>query len=284
MNGITGLSAIAGFQVTTNENSQATPEQRYGGTADPRHGKRGEQARPYPWEARVGQGMIHGPYGPENQLLGDEFWFMEPAGDPSQDPYFDHTPSRRAAPFPKGINSGVVPAETPEFVNQQRAISAEIHGTRTNAGARSLTILTPQQDEWVELYEINPGHSDQMPIPKQMMSSGFMWGTRDRVQSMAAQNQFGFDSAHMHRRYAAGSIPGNTMWMQPGGRPLRKTLAGPGRPAIGPDSPFSGQDLGLAFSPNGAILQNVPTEYVAPATPRVASPESYSPPGDVEWY
>jgi hypothetical protein len=75
------------------------------------------------------------------------------------------------------------------------------------------------------------------------------------------------------------------MWMTPTGRPLMKTLPGPARPAIGENSPFTGQDLGASFSYNGAILQNVPTEYVAPPQPNLTTPpaadsnDSY-----VEWY
>jgi hypothetical protein len=118
-----------------------------------------------------------------------------------------------------------------------------------------------------------------------MMSSGFMWGTRDRVQSMARQNEFGFDSSHRHRRYADAPIPGNYMWLRPGGRPLQKTLAGPARPAIGPESPFSGDDLGFTFGIDGAVLQNVPTEYVSPAQPKLAAPMAYDDnDAVVEWY
>jgi len=141
------------------------------------------------------------------------------------------------------------------------------------------------QDDWEELLETNPGHSDQVPIPGQLMSSSYGYGTRDRVQSMARQNEFGFDSAHMHRRYATGPIPGNTMWMRPGGRPMRKTLAGPARPAIGPSSPFAGQNLGFNFNPDGAVLQNVPSEYQPPPNPTL-QPAVISDVNDsvVEWY
>jgi hypothetical protein len=74
----------------------------------------------------------------------------------------------------------------------------------------------------------------------------------------------------MHRRYAAGHLPGNYMWMRPQGRPLFKTLAGPARPAIGNESPFAGDDLGFAFSyDTGAVLQSTPQEYVPPPSPNV---------------
>lgn len=289
MQGLNGLSAIAGFQVQIDEDSQATPEQRLGGPADPRHATVGEQARPYPWEANSTQAAsMHGPYGPENQLLDDaEYWYLTPAGDESQDPYMDRTPSRRAGPFPKGIASGPVPSSGPDDIAYQLAQSAAIHAIDTNASAKLATSSQGdvQQDEWNELLETNPGHSDLQPIPKQMMSSGFMFGTRDRTQSMARQNEYGYDSSHMHRRYASGPIPGNTLWMRPGGRPMAKTLPGPARPPIGPDSPFAGQDLGVSFGIDGAYLQNIPSEYEAPPTPQLA-PAAVSAVNNsvVEWY
>lgn len=279
-----GLSALAGLQIQIDADSQATPEQRSGGVADPRHSNVGEVAKPYPWESNSTQAGDHGPYGPENQLLDDEFWFIQPAGHEYQDPYFDHTPSTRAAPFPKGINSGPVPGEHPDAVAEQRRQSALIHAVKTNAGARSINTVNAFQDDWEEIWDVSPGSTDLQPIGRQAMSSGFGWGTTDRTQSFARQNAYGFDSAHKHRRYATGTIPGNYMWLQPGGRPLRKSLAGPARPAIGPDSPFEGQDLGAAFSANGAVLQNVPTEYTAPPTVNLAAQVTYDDPGNVEWY
>lgn len=290
LTGLTGLTGIAVQQRDIAAEPQLTPEERYGDTADPRHARRGQQAKPYPWESRLVQGgSLHGPLGPENQLLGDEQWFFEPAGDEWEDPTFDHTPSTRAAPWPKGILSGPIPGETPDAVAEQRRQSFGIHGIQMGAGLKGMAsqAVGITQDEWVGLNEVNPGHSEQVPIPKQMMSSGYGWGTRDRVQSMARQNEYGFDSKHQLRRYATGSIPGNTMWMRPGGRPMVKNLAGPARPPIGLGSPFSGDDLGANFSIDGAYLQNVPTEYVPPPQPQLGvNPADTS--ADfttvVEWY
>lgn len=292
MNGLTGLTGIAEYQQQINEDAQATPEERSGGMADERHAHRGEVSRPYPWESSsLGMGGSHGPYGPENQMLGDEQWFYQPAGDVSDDPTFDLTPSTHATPFPKGVASGPVPGETPDDIANQLTQSAWLHSVKNQAGRKALypaQALGIQNDTWEELVETTPGHSDLSVLPRQAMSSGFMFGTTDRTQSMARQNGYGYDSAHMHRRYATGSIPGNTMWMRPGGRPLAKSLPGPARPAIGPDSPFAGQDLGLAFGIDGAILQNMPTEYVPPAQPSLAPAVSYQGySGDesvVEWY
>jgi hypothetical protein len=222
-------------------------------------------------------------------MLGDEWWFYQSAGDVTQDPTFDLTPSTRAAPKPKGILSGPIPNEGPEAIANQLQQSATIHGIKAQAGLRAMfppQALGIQQDDWMEIWQVEPGHSEQLSIPKQMMSSGFMWGTRDRTQSFARQNEFGFDSSHMHRRYATGPIPGNNMWMQPGGRPLVKNLAGPARPAIGVDSPFHGDDLGAAFSIDGAYLQNLPTQYVPVPQPNLAAsmPGNTGDDAVIEWY
>lgn len=278
----TGLTGLAGYQVTIEEDSQATPEQRMGNSADPRHA----DASPERLIARGSRiGEQHGPYGPENQLLGDEEWFWQAGGEEWQDPYGDRTPAKRAGPWPRGILSGPTPSTFPEDVAYGREQSAVIHGIDTNADARFTYEDTPLNDTWETIDQTTPGHSDLQSLPKQAMSAGFGWGTRDVVQSMAAQNSYGFDSAHQHRRWATGGIPGNTMWMRPGGRPMAKSLPGPARPAIGPDSPFAGDDLGAAFGIHGAILQNVPSEYVAPPQPTL-SQSVVSPDNDsvVEWY
>jgi hypothetical protein len=282
---LTGLTGIAGYQVQINSDSQATPEQRYGGTADPKHAEVGETAVPYAWESKATQAAgQHGPYGPENQLLGDEYRFIQPAGTMDQDPAFDRTPSRRAAPWPKGIASGPVPGDGPDAIGNQLQQSYGIHGINTGAGLRSLTGYSALQDEWVGLSEDNTGHTDLRPLDRQALSSGFQWGTRDVVQSMARQNEYGYNGKHMLRRYATGPIPGNTMWLRPGGRPLAKSLPGPARPAVGIDSPFAGDDLGQSFDINGALLQNVPTEYTPPNQPNLQAPQAYQEAASPEWY
>jgi len=280
---LTGLTGLAGIQRTIDEDSQATPEERMGGTADPSHSKylaedyirRGAQ-----------MGAPRGPYGPENQMLGDEVWFWESGGDPTQDPYFDRTPSNRAGPFPKGIQSGPVGDVGPDATAMKLEQSYKVHSVDTSAHLHAQTArIFTQNDQWETVEQVTTGSSDLVDLPKQAKSSGFGWGTRDRTQSMARQNEYGFDAAHQYRRFATGSIPGNTMWMRPGGRPMVKTLAGPARPPIGVDSPFTGQDLGQSFSYDGAVLQNVPQEYQAPPTPKLAPvPSAYENDSYVEWY
>lgn len=287
MAALTGLTGLAGYQVRIDTDSQATPEERSGGTADPRHGMRGEQAPPYLWNSQMVQAGGHGPYGADNQLLGDADWVWEPSGDESEDPYFDHTPATRAAPFPRGILSGPIPGETPDAVAEQRMKSAAIHGVDCGASkVMQHTLQDPQQDRWEGFYEVNPGHSDDVAPPRLFRGFGFMFGTRDRTQSFARQNEYGFDSAHMMRRYATGEIPGNNMWMRPGGRVLMKSMPGPARPAIGPDSPFEGDDLGRPFAVGGAVLLQSPTEYVAPPQPNLVQPVwgTDASDADVEWY
>lgn len=285
MAGLTGLTGIAQQQRQVNEEPQADAEERSGGSADPRHARIGSLGERYPWESHLAMAGSHGPYGLENQLLGDPEWIWESGGDPTDDPDFDRTPSHRAGPFPKGINSGPIPGENPDDVAEQLRQSSEIHAVRTGAGLKTLHALDAHNNEWCEIWQVKPGSSDQVSIPRQLMSSGYLYGTTDRVQSMARQNQYGFDSSHQHRRYADAPIPGNYMWMKPGQRPMLKTLAGPARPAIGKDSPFRGQDLGTSFSYDGAVLQNVPSEYVAPAQPNLGTaPRVDEDTGTVEWY
>jgi hypothetical protein len=287
MAALTGLTGLATYQEQINEDAQASPEARNGGVADPRHGNWGEQAAPYPWESSIGMGGSHGPYGLENGLLGDESWIWQPAGNEAEDPTMDITPVTRAAPSPKGILSGPIPSEGPDDIAEQLRQSAEIHAVDTHGSRRATypPLALVQNDEWETVEQVNPGHSDLQALPRQAMSSGFMFGTTDRTQSFARQNEYGFDSAHQHRRFATGPIPGNTYWMKPGGRPLAKSLPGPARPPIGVDSPFAGQDMGQAFSPSGAILMDQPTEYTPPPQPYLA-PASQTAASDsvVEWY
>jgi hypothetical protein len=279
---LTGLSGLAGYQVLIEEDSQATPDMRMGGSADPRHAD-GSPEHQFRRGSRIG--VQHGPYGPENQLLGDAEWFWQPGGEDWQDPLFDHTPSKRAGPWPKGILSGPTPTPYPVDVAYGREQSRIIHGIDTNADSAVTHGREALNDQWSTIDQTTPGHTDLRPLDKQALSSGFGWGTRDVVQSMARQNEYGFDSAHQFRRWATGSLPGNFMWMIPGGRPLRKGLAGPARPPIGIDSPFAGDDLGASFGIHGAMLQNVPTEYVAPPQPTLSrSIVSADNDSVVEWY
>lgn len=270
-----GLNGLAPLQQIDISNDVATPQERSGYPVNPRHAHTGEQARPYSWQSQEIQGgKTHGPYGVEAQMIGDEYWFLSPAGDPSQDPLMGKAPWTHAGPWPADpIGDG---SDDPDNIRRQlrdnyalRAAVKPSDHAKNNVYSRNFAL----QDDWEELYEINPGSDTLDSLPPQSRS-GFAPGGRggtDRRQSNAHQNSFGYDSKHMHRRYAAGSIPGNYLWMKPGGRPMIKSLPGPARPPIGPDSPFSGDDIGLSFAyDNGAILQDNAAAYEAPPEPYVS--------------
>lgn len=246
------------------EDAFATPEERHGGLADPSHGIPGEIAQPYPWEEFPGQ--PHGPYGIDNQLLGvDVCLLSEDAGQLVQDPTADLQPITRAAPWPKGTPQGV----TPDDLQDRHAQTAEIHATGMGAAREALYLPTadPVQDRWVEYADVDAGNSIQERIPGQVAGASGGWGTRDRVQSLAGQNQYGYDAAHLHRRVATGSIPGNTDWMRPGGRVVQKSIAGGATIPTGPDSPFSAQDGTVGYDSRGAVLTQLPAQYVASPEP-----------------
>lgn len=272
---IDGLTGLAGLQSIEIDTPEATPEEIQGNPADPRHGTRGETAKPYSWESQQTQAGSHGPYGPPAEGFLDEFdqYFALPAEPVGNNPTAETAPWTHAAPFPKNVAGDM--SVSPDNVARQRTISAMIHRLRTG-GQRNIYLHTmdPVQDKWNEIWEVDPGVT-MLSTPDSRLMSGLAPGGRgqtDRTQSFARQNAFGFGSWHMHRRYASGSLPGNYMWMRPGGRPMNKSLPGPARPAIGADSPFAGQDLGKAFSAKGAVLDGPATEYVAPPEPYVAPP------------
>lgn len=266
-NGPAPLQPLAGFVDPT---PQATGEQRSGRSADPRHDQLGEQARPYSWEG-VAEGP-HGPFGPENQMLGAAYVLLGiPAGYLGQDPTGDYQPVTQAAPWPKGTPMGT----DPDTVSAKLIESASIHGSDTNSSRRMLYYpdADPNRTNWRMVDRTDAGDSMQEPLPGQIAGRSGGWGHSDRVQSHAGQNSYGFDSAHVTRRYADGnSIPGNYMWMQPQSRETATFAAHTARPAVGAQSPFTGQDTGAAFGTQGAVLTTLPAEYTSPADPALQAP------------
>jgi hypothetical protein len=270
--GIAPLSGIRGF---VNPDPEATPEQISGGVADPRHGAPGEVARPFPYERNF-PGQPHGPYGLDNQLLGvEDYAYFTPAGQLFQDPTGDETPVTHAAPWPKGM-----PTTTdPEDVAIRRQESLDIHSSDMGTSREMLYIPTanPVQADWSELWEVDPGVSfpQLSEIPNQAKGIGAGgWGSRDRTQSFARQNGYGFDSAHMHRRIVepgGNSLPGTYMWMEPGSRPLVKSIPGTAGVPAGYDSPFYGQDPGASYDAQGAVLATLPADYAGVPQPALAS-------------
>lgn len=273
MPGPSGLAGITGFVI---QNAEASPEAVHGGFVDPKHAEWGETDRPYPWENYTFGTGPHGPYGLENQLLGTDNAPENrtfPAGQLVQDPTADLTPSNHAAPYPReGPLSGNGSCD-PDDTTRQLLQSAWIHGTRMGSGRRRLYDPTMHalNDSWTDFYELNPGASTQMPITPQVGNASGGWGSTDREQNaLTRQNTYGFDSAHMHRRYATGAIPGNYMWLQPGSRPLVRTFTGgPVNFPIGQDSPFTGDNPGATFGYQGVVLVNTPTQYSPVPEPNV---------------
>lgn len=266
LGGLTPLAPLSGWDDPTPE---ATAEERLGGPADPRHAEPlAGNALTYPWERFPGE--THGPYGMENGLLGVDIAAYEtPAGYLAQDPTGDLQPLTNAAPWPKGVPQTVLPDE----VAERRRVSADIHASNMGQSRRALysPTLNAAQDDWRGIDTINPGDSMLVPIPQQVQTGVGGFGSTDRTQSMANQNRFGFDSAHTIRRYAAGSIPGNHMWMQPGSRPLVKSIPGTAQIPVGVDSPFTGQNPGDAYDVQGSVLSDLPAQYAAPPDPALAA-------------
>lgn len=266
------LTGLQGLQGWVNPKPEASASELHGGTVDPAHGDV-TKAETYPWEVMPGQSV--GPYGLDNGLLGmDIVSYVPPAGKLGTDPTADLQPLTHAAPWPRGINQN--PSD-PDAVGEVLQESADIHSFAYGASRRSLYSPTelPTNDDWTDYVFTDPGSSNQVPIPQQVMTGSGGWGSTDRIQSMQAQNEYGFDSAHRSRRWAEGSIPGNNDWMRPGGRPLVKSIPGGAINPTGKGSPFEGQDTTQSFDTQGSVLQVLPTDYSPSRVPSTAS--SYDP-------
>lgn len=283
---LNGLTSLAGITSLNNDDAFATPEERHGGTYDAAHAVLGEQGQPYSWQSQVTPAAQHGPYGADNQLLGDEYWFFEGAGSPQDDPLFDwNMPTiTRSHAAPHNVTlSGPLPGDASNSGQMQ---SVNLQVVQMNNHASNLGTSDnmqhdqqgyAQQDNWSEIWEINPGNTMLEQLPRQAKSAlptgGF--GQTGRTSSFAKQNSFGYDSKHMHRRFtnvSLGHLPGNFQWLIPQGRPIHRNLPGPARPPIGVDSQFTGNDLGTAFQyDNGAILQAIPAEYIPPPAPLIGT-------------
>lgn len=269
-----GLTGLAGYNAISNPSPFATPEQRMGGTAHPYHSHRGEQAIPYSWQSQLVPGGHPGPFGEENQLLADPMWFLEGAGSPEQDPLFDYNmPSltRSHGSVHNVTLSGPLPSQADAINLQTQQMINKSSDLGTSRALSHDKRGYAQQDNWQELWEVNNGSDDIPPIGRQFSHQAFGFGVNDATSNVDHKaNQFDLNAKHQHRRYAWNNIPGNFMWMRPGGRPLFKSMAGPARPPIGPDSYFAGQDIGFAFSyDTGATLMQTPEEYVPPPSPNV---------------
>lgn len=275
-----GMGPIRGY---TDPEPMATAEEVHGGPVDPFHGQFGEQAEPYSWRSQLtNYAGPTGPYGLENQLLGDEDALGgDPAGFLGEDPYADETPYRgHAAPMTKTL-SGPLPSQY-DAINAQLVPAAEIRSTDLGASRKFTTteLGDAQQDHWHEIWNVDQG-DEKYPAGQLWAGSisVFGFGNNDRtVNARRKINRFDFDKGHHHRRFAVGPIPGNYQWLLGASRPLVKSMPGPARPAVGENSPFTGDDLGLAYGIQGAVLLEVPSEYQPPPTPQMAAPVNYDEP------
>lgn len=282
---LAGLQPLMPLPLRSASPDEATAEERLGDPADPRHGQ--DLVAPiaqtgYPWEVLAGVIAPKGPFGNEAELVGADQGWSAPHGDPTQNPLHDRTPSTHAAPAVRGVET----TTDPDASARRLAQSMAIHASDTGASVRLRATVAAQQDTWADFYTVGAGSSAQDPaVPGQLRAAAAGWGTTDRAQSYARQNEHGFDAAHSHRRYATGSIPGNYLWMRPGGRPMVKTQAGPARPPVGELSPFTGQDLTRDYGVQGAVLQDAAVEYTTPPEPYLAPSYGPSPdPAPVSWW
>ena len=269
-----GLSALSGYNAITDSNPFASADERSGGAANP-HVIETHSDPAY--KSQLTKSGAYAPQGVENQLLGDDMWFLEPAGMPLDNPEQDYnTPSLTRS---HGSVHNIV--KTSEGVlSQAGAIDLQISQMDNKLSdmgtSRKMTHsqgLDPLNDHWQEIWNVDNGSSDVPETTKQIAYQANGFGAADSVSnSYHKTNQYGFNSKHMHRRFAIGHIPGNFMWMRPQGRPLFKSIAGPARPPVGGNSPFAGQDVGFAFSyDTGAVLLNTPEEYIPPPSPNIAT-------------
>jgi hypothetical protein len=263
------IVGVTGFYVGDPE---LTPEQRSGGPSNPNHGRTKELQY-----SAYSQGYAgHGPYGLDNQFLtgiSPEI-YTEAAGQVQDDPEGDLQPITHAAPWPKGLSG----RQNPQDVHDGLVESFGIHSSAMGY-SRAMThdsSLVPTMDTFEQVLYETAGDSIQSDsVPRQigMVSGGY--GSTDREQSLAIQNQYGFDEAHVQRnRYGTGHIPGNYMWLEPGSRPMISSAAPQSTPVIpiGPDSPFSDQIAGQPWYTQGqSILYDLPVEYQQPPDPNLSS-------------
>jgi hypothetical protein len=246
----------------------APPQQMHGGPVKQFHSDPGEQAEPYPWEEWAGP---RGPWGPaEADLISQPIEGSTlAAGIMAQDAFGDQTPYRtHGGPTIRGMETSPDPENNARVLMQ----SYEAHSVNTGASRKARQSSNPLEDQWQGFWSIVPGEHQLPPVPGQVSAQSGGFGANDYVNNAYhKQNPYGLDSSHRHRRYATGSIPGNYMWMRPGGRPMVKTLAGPARPPVGV-GPFYGQDPTEAYGIEGAILMRPASEYAAPPGVKVSPP------------
>jgi hypothetical protein len=274
---VPGVNGITGFVVSDPE---APPFQVMGGPADPMHGQPGETAEPYPWEI-VPMGPYPGSIDPLPGMVDDRTAAQQnlsaQAGYLAQDPTADQTPAYHAAPFstegPNALQADQMDVRRRNAGSRRQLLnSLWLHAHNTGASLRRLFDFTygSKQDNWVGFFNPIPGEDIVPTVPGSVGYQANGFGVNDHMSNaFRKQNAYGFDTAHRHRRYAYSPIPGNTMWMKPGGRPMVRSFTGQHNfPTSGA---FAGDDPGYTFGYQGAVLTNTPSEYVAPPQPNLGS-------------
>jgi hypothetical protein len=267
MSNVPGVNGITGFIVS---NPESPPFEQQGGTVHPMHSNWGEKASPYPWEI-VPMGPYPGLMNPIDGMIGQIHSSGSlAAGVLGQDPTADQTPAYHAAPFP---NEGPAAISAEQLDVRGRAAgstrqlleSLRVHASNTGASLRRLFAPTQlvKQDEWTAFFNPETGEDIVPAITGSISNNAGGFGANDHISNAyAKRNGYQFNTAHRHRRFATGPIPGNTMWMKPGGRPLVRSFTGLHNfPTSGA---FTGDDPGATFGYEGAILTATPPEYVPP--------------------
>lgn len=278
-----GVNGITGFVIAE---PQAPPFNQQGGPADPRHGNRGERAKPYPWEV-VPMGPYPGLMNPDDGIIDSTTNWGLPAGMLGQDPTGDQTPAYHAAPYP--VESPALPMADQldvgsrlEGSSRQLNQSASIHAARTGAGYKRLYLpqMLSRQDEWTGFFNPVTGDDIVPAVPPSIGVAAFGFNVNDHVSNpYAKKNSYGLATSHRHRRYATGSIPGNTLWLRARSRPMVRSFTGQHNfPTSGA---FAGDDPGANFSYQGAVLTAMPTEYSSPPQVNLAAAPSYDDTGSV---
>lgn len=277
MAGIGPITPLTGYPV---ERGMLTPEQQQGGPADPVHGHELWHDPPrYPWEYTPGA-ATEGPAPVELELIG-AIPQITPAGYPGQDPTWDSQPETHAAPWPAGLDTAG--DRDPVRYAERITESANLHASDMGASAAKVFEAPPRLGEWENLDHVGIGQGMLVPIPEQLMNSAGGFGNTDRTQSMAVQNDYGYDAAHVHRRIAHDEVPGDFLWLEPAGRPIVLNMPRTAQAPIGTNSPFAGQDPSLTFATDQAAPLDPPTQYEPPAVPYTAPQQGPAPaPAPVE--
>lgn len=268
--GLTGLSGLQPPEAVIAV-PEASAAEVQGGSADPRHAL-GSLGDVYPWQLTGVPGAYHAPYGTANELLAGPPDAMG-AGSPLQDPRADLTPATHAAPYPTLGLRDSVPSDADHGAADLVQL-AGIHRSDTGASQEVTYNIDEPRGNWAAIQYDTAGQTLLASgMPRQLMGSIMGRGSTDRVQGMATQNSYGLDGLHEFSRYSQAGVPGNYMWLRPGGRPLVIEAHGNTNTFDGQDSPFAGSGLQKQTrTVRGAALMNQASEYIAPPEPVLAAP------------